>query len=132
RYNLEVFIEHDNFVLSDSFLLLKGDVNFLNIHDEYTTLIMAGETFYVEIYLDESRFQDYSFYLRKNNIDYPFISHELFNSRIKFNMPDVPEINIPENGTDFELVVRDNTFSKEYLFNLINQNGELVNVYVPK
>ena len=140
-YRFKIAIEHDNEDLSDGFTLDQGDPNFKALHQysesgtgiglSHETLLIPGEKFYADLFLNRARFNEYSFFLRQNWLDYEFANVELNPSwdKASFTMPN-PTGSTPMDGADFELVIK--LDDKEYLYPLLNADNNPINVMIGK
>lgn len=118
EYVLSLEIEKNNSVTSIPFVLDGGSINFQNVADvldPYTgnyvvcnRLLMPGERFRANIYLEHAKFSTYKFFLRKDGRDFALLNPRLNSTleQVEFVMPNLPNPAV-KSGSDFELVVKD-------------------------
>ena len=140
-YRFKIAIEHDNEDLSDSFTLDQGEPNFkaLNQYSEsgtgmrlsHETLLVPGEKFYADLFLNRARFNEYGFFLRQNGQDYEFANVELNPSwdNARFTMPGLTG-STPIDGTDFEMVIK--LDGNENVYPLQNADNNPISLIVGK
>ncbi|MCC9043610.1 DUF5018 domain-containing protein [Myroides sp. M-43] len=138
-YYLKVSITSNNYAQSKNFVLDAGTINFKNIADVLdpstknyvpcTKLLMPGEIFKANMYLERSKINSYKFSLRKDGRDFPLLDAKLngASEQVEFTMPQVPSQTI-SNGI-FEFVVKDSN-NKETVLKLTNTRGNLISVVV--
>ncbi|MBP2830840.1 hypothetical protein J8281_01465 [Aquimarina sp. U1-2] len=131
RYQLEMYIEHDNFDSTESFTLDKGTVNFLSVRangqDAIEELFIPEGSFYVDMYINESRATEYSYYLKKDGKEYA-VANTLVNedfNYLGFQLPDMSVDNGIE-GTGHEFVIEIDGVKTFY--NFVNNEGNTINI----
>lgn len=139
EYRLKVEIDTNNKTESVPFVLDGGYIELYSIADTYDALtdkyapcnrlLIPGETFKANMYVERSKFSSYKFSLRKDGKDYPMFSAKLHPTleQVEFTMPNVPTPAV-ESGR-FELVIMDGS-NKESVLKLINTQGSAIGVLV--
>ena len=136
NYVFQLAIENDNMDLSDGFLLNHGDPNFNGVSDTdqgnvYQTLLMPGEKFWSNLFIDASRFADHSFFLRQNGQDYEFadVVFDPVMNQAEFTMPQLTNP-LPIDGFDFEMVIK--LDGREYAYPLLNAQKNPIQIVIGK
>lgn len=141
EYVLLLEIEKNNLATSIPFVLDGGSINFEHIADvldsrneKYVVcyrLLMPGERFKANIYLEHAKFNSYKFFLRKEGRDFALLNPRLNSTseQVELMMPNLPNPTI-EGGYDFKLVVKDATNKDVYVGSLENTKKTSVSINV--
>ncbi|MUH34454.1 DUF5018 domain-containing protein [Zobellia amurskyensis] len=120
RYELEIFIEHDNSDITfESQMLFNGGLpsfNYINLFGELDKVVSRPGAYLSGImYLDHTRINDYTYSLKKDGVEYdiPTVSHSDFYARSTLTLPDLDGLNAP-NGNDYKFVIKIDGESYEY------------------
>ena len=137
-FNLEMSIEHDNFDISDIFILDKGKVYFGGVKDHFNNstyiakehLFIPEEFFNTEMILDVDRLNTYSFVLRRNGLDYPMTAFDLYDGleEIQFNMP-LNDNNLLISDNNYEFVIKEQG-KEDCIYDFTNIHGRTIDVLV--
>ncbi|WP_194530421.1 DUF5018 domain-containing protein [Zobellia roscoffensis] len=134
RYEIEIFIEHDNSTeTNDSDLRFsKGTPNFshASINGELDRVISRpGAHISANLYLDHSRLEDYTFSLKKDGVAYEFTnatySSGSGNESFVLTLPDLDTADAP-NGIDYKFAIH--LDGEIYEYNLIDYWGKAIPV----
>lgn len=139
EYRLKVEIDTNNKVESIPFVLDGGYIELYSIADTYDAinkkyapcyrLLIPGEIFKANMYVERAKFSSYKFYLRKEGKDLPMQSAKLHPTleQVEFTMPSIPSPAL--NHGRFDLVIKDGN-NKETVLKLINTVNEPIGVLV--
>ncbi len=135
-YTFEIFIEDDNTDISDGFRLEKGTPNFVfvtpfrndnNVSTSYGSVLSPGEALSAKVYVDDTRFDQHKFYLRKGMTDVLLSDARRLQhfDEIAFTVPDLIAQGI-DGGNDFKFVIEIDGAKTVYDF--INDEKQNINI----
>ncbi|WP_438710553.1 DUF5018 domain-containing protein [Aquimarina muelleri] len=138
RYNLEIFVEDDNTDVSDSFRLDKGTPNFVHVAAfineredsvSYGSLLSPGESISATVFVDDTRFDQHNFYLRKGSSDVVLsgVTRVPNSNKINFTLPNLALQSIT-GGNDFQFVIEIDGIKTTYDF--INDQSQTITIVV--
>ncbi len=134
-YRLKVSIAPNNEVVSNSFILVKGTTNFVEVEDYYgdgdyhvqTAALLPGSLLNLQIYFKNYTSDGYSFFIKINGTEYELeVIYYLLSGYLHGVRVQMPAISNPMqmNGNTLELIIRNE--DGDQLYALTNSEGNAI------